>query len=162
MSRPPEYLATENGLLDPMKLELCVAIDRTIQRKQLNQRQAAILMGTSRANVSRVQNKTLERLTINQLFHYLARLCPEFRFMLSVDTSLSAGRSELRPRPTDEARFAEGSADAQSAEGLDGRDRDDVGQGVHDDELADGVFPGAHFAPSDAGRAQALQRDHEK
>lgn len=154
MSRQPKFFKTNPKAIDPLKIEVCGAIDRVISRNQWTQRQAAIMMGTSRANISRVSNKKLDRLTLCQLFGYLARSCPDFRFMISIDSTLTSARPTLYPK--------EKLSDAEGAQALDRSDRDHVSQDIHDQQLAKGVFPGAHFAPSDAGRGEALQGDHEK
>jgi len=88
MSRRSEIFDTDHKALEPLKLELCLAISVVCMRYQWTQQQAAIRMGTSRANVSRVQNKRIAQLTLNQLFGYLSKICPNFRFMISVDASL--------------------------------------------------------------------------
>ena len=88
MSRSSQIFQTNHKALDPLKMQLCLAIEIVCLRNQWTQRQSAVYMGTSRANLSRVQNKKLERLTVNQLFGYLSKICPDFRFMISVDTSL--------------------------------------------------------------------------
>lgn len=74
-----------------MKFEICKAIEVVIARRPWTQRQAAIYMGTSQSNISHVANKNLERLSVGQLMNYLALICPEFRFMVSVDSSLGGG-----------------------------------------------------------------------
>ncbi len=75
--------------LEPLKLNLCEAIERVIVRKQWTYREAAIYMGTTPSNVSLVANKRIHRLSVSQLFNYLVLICPDFRFMLSVDSSLA-------------------------------------------------------------------------
>lgn len=82
-------------------------------------------MGTSRSNISYVQNKKIDRLTLNQLFNYLGRLVPDFRFMISIDSTLSAGRPTLMTGQT--------LPKSKRAKALNRRDRDDVGQDVHHD-----------------------------
>lgn len=66
-----------------------------IARHNWTYAQAAIQMRVSRANLSRVGNKKLEQLTVNQLVRYLNALCPEFRFMISIDSSLTAMRPAI-------------------------------------------------------------------
>jgi predicted XRE-type DNA-binding protein len=78
--------------IEAVKLELCLAIERVILRYGWTHRLAAAYMGTSRANVSRLANKRLDQLTVGQLFLYLAKICPGFRFMLSIDQTLSGAR----------------------------------------------------------------------
>lgn len=94
MSRAPVRFGNKEESLDPVKIELCLAIDRAIARKGWTYTAAAIQMGTSRANISRVVNKKIDKLTLNQLFGYLSRVCPEFRFMLCIDASLHSGRPQ--------------------------------------------------------------------
>ena len=90
MSRKPKRFQNNKEALDALKLELCFAIDLVINRQQLTYREAAFYLDTTPGTVSLVCNKHIELLTINQLFGYLSRICPNFRFMLSIDWSLSS------------------------------------------------------------------------
>lgn len=86
----------QHAAIDALKFELCRAIDQAIARHQWSYHQAAKLMRVSRSNLSRVGNKRIETLTLNQLFRYLGAVCPGFRVMISIDSSLTAIRPAMR------------------------------------------------------------------
>lgn len=88
MARRSKIFRANPQVLDPIKIEICTAIETVMARRQWTQAQAAIYMGTSQSNISNIANKRLNKLSIGQLMNYLALICPEFRFMISVDASL--------------------------------------------------------------------------
>jgi predicted XRE-type DNA-binding protein len=70
--------------IDEIKIDICRKIDLIMVMQQWNQRQLAFYLGTSRANVNRVVNRRIEHLTLSQLFSYLSKLRPEFKFLISI------------------------------------------------------------------------------
>lgn len=81
---PADVFQPNKEAIDNVKLQVCNAISRIALWRQWRQSQLAIYMGTSRANASRVQNKKLDQLTLTQLFNYLSKIDPHFRFILAV------------------------------------------------------------------------------
>lgn len=69
--------------LNSMKFQICELIDRELLYMRLNQKQAAVVMATNQANVSRVRNRRVEQLTLDQLFRYLVLLKPYCRMMVA-------------------------------------------------------------------------------
>lgn len=80
----PIYLQQEIKKIDAVKKDLCAAIKKIALSYGWNQKLLAWHLGTSEARVSHVIRCRVEQLTLNQLFRYLARLKPEFRFLLSI------------------------------------------------------------------------------
>lgn len=69
--------------LNQLKYQLCKAIEYEIYRIRLTQYRAAVMLGTSQANVSRVVRKRTDQLTFNQLFRYLIILKPDVVMAIS-------------------------------------------------------------------------------
>lgn len=75
----------EQRKLDEVKLQLCLTLRRSMARMDhYSSTRLAIMMGTSRACVSKVQCARIEELTFNQLFGYLVRLEPNFKILISI------------------------------------------------------------------------------
>ena len=70
--------------LNQLKFQLCHAIDRSIHRNQWSYADAARMLRVDKVVISRITNKKIERLTLNQLFEYLVRVRPNFEFLVSV------------------------------------------------------------------------------
>ena len=83
MSRENFYVKPNQEKIDEVKLELCRALYFEIIYAHCDYQGIANKLGTSPANVSRVMNKRIANLTINQLFRYLAILNPRFRVLIS-------------------------------------------------------------------------------
>ena len=78
--------------LRELKVDLCNAIDLVIVRNQWSYCVAAAYVGTHASVISLVVNKRIARLSLSQLFRYLNAICPGFRVMISVDSSLGSSR----------------------------------------------------------------------
>lgn len=83
MSRRAWYRVYPDEKLDDVKKQICEFLSHEMLYEQLDQKGMARKLGTSQANVSRVQNLRVEDLTFNQLFKYAAVLCPHFRMLLA-------------------------------------------------------------------------------
>ena len=69
--------------IDELKFQVCQAIDREIANQRISQQKAAIFVGTSQGNISRIVRKRIDQLTFNQLFTFLVILNPNTRMLLS-------------------------------------------------------------------------------
>ena len=68
--------------LNQIKHTLCIAI-KNIERKQfISSKNMAFMMGTTASRLSEVQRLQYDKLTLNQLFHYLIRLDPDFEVQI--------------------------------------------------------------------------------
>lgn len=68
-----------------IKREFCSAIERLIVRRQWTQRVAAVRLGTSQANISRICNKNVNSLTAGMLLRILVRASTPFtRVIVSI------------------------------------------------------------------------------
>lgn len=74
----------ENPKLDELKLQLCNQIRRVIIRQHWNSSEAAVFCGTNRSCIAQVFQLQTEKLTLNQLFNYLARIEPGFQMLISI------------------------------------------------------------------------------
>lgn len=81
-----EYLVTSGAQskIDNLKRDLCLHLQRIAMRNQWSQRQAAAHLGTTASCLSSVYNYRLERLTLSQLFRYLAIAEPRFEVLISI------------------------------------------------------------------------------
>ncbi len=64
--------------LNQMKHTLCVAIKNLERTRFIPTKEMAYRMGTTPSRVSEVQRLQYEKLTLNQLFHYLIKLDSNF------------------------------------------------------------------------------------
>ena len=69
--------------INELKFQVCQAIDREISKQRISQQKAAIFLGTSQGNISRIVRKRVDQLTFNQLFTFLIILNPNTRMLLS-------------------------------------------------------------------------------
>ncbi|PWU13535.1 MAG: hypothetical protein C5B49_14590 [Bdellovibrio sp.] len=72
-----------NEKIREVKESLCEALRKIAIEDGWTQKQLAITIGTSEANVSRFIRFRTEHLTINQLFLYLAKLNPNFKILIA-------------------------------------------------------------------------------
>lgn len=70
--------------LDDLKMDLCFIIQREVLRKQWTQKQMSIYLGTSRAICSQIDYRKIKKLTVSQLFLYLAKIAPHFQCLIAV------------------------------------------------------------------------------
>lgn len=87
MARPLSQPLTKEECikLSEVKAELCRQLRRSMNRtSHPSPDRIAHQLGTSKACVLRVQCARTDELTINQLFRYLVRLEPNFRFIVSI------------------------------------------------------------------------------
>jgi hypothetical protein len=70
--------------LDELKRDLCFQIQRVAMHRQWSQHAFAVRLGTTPSCLSSVYNYRLERLTVSQLFRYLAIARPSFRVLISI------------------------------------------------------------------------------
>lgn len=89
LKRPPRRKPSRKGLqqsveaqakLTELKEYLCSTLRMIAFRRRYTQKEMALLLGTSEANVSRVIRFRTDQLTVNQLFGYLAILNPALKF----------------------------------------------------------------------------------
>ena len=75
----------ENERITDLKLELCKKIYwEMIYQKKTTGHYCAQL-GTSAATLSRIRQLRTEQLSLDQLFFFLSRLKPAFRFLIAAD-----------------------------------------------------------------------------
>ena len=67
-----------------MKVELCHIIKRACGRKGWSQRESALRLGTSRCCMHNVDRLKVDKLTLSQLFRYLARAEPRFQMLIAI------------------------------------------------------------------------------
>ena len=70
--------------LNQAKVLLCRTAMKAARRKGYTRKQMAIYMGTTKSNVSLIENQRVERLTFNQLFRYLVNLEAKFELLISI------------------------------------------------------------------------------
>jgi len=83
MGRDNYYTPSTEEKMAEVKMEICHILRREILYSPRSQREIAWRLGTSQGNVSRVLNRRVENLTINQLFRYLAILKPDFKILVA-------------------------------------------------------------------------------
>lgn len=66
-----------------LKMEIITELKKYIHRAKWDQKQAAYNMRTSRSCVHLVESLKVEKLSVGQLFTYLARLEPKFRILIA-------------------------------------------------------------------------------
>lgn len=82
LSRP--LTEEEKEKLNKVKAELCWQLRRSMARtNHYSSQLVAYKLGSNRACVSKVQCGRVNDLTFNQLFRYLVRLEPNFKFLVS-------------------------------------------------------------------------------
>lgn len=67
-----------------IKLQACLAIKRIALRYGMTQRELAVYLCTSESCVSRMMNEKVENVSYDQLFRFVTRLAPNFKFLISV------------------------------------------------------------------------------
>ena len=67
-----------------IKLQACWAIKRIAFRYGMNQRELAFYLGTAESCVSRMMKEKVEAVSYEQLFRFITRLAPNFKFLISV------------------------------------------------------------------------------
>jgi len=70
--------------LDPVKRELCLVLRRIALQNGWTQREYAWYLRTSPSRVTDVVRFDLDKLTVSQLFNYLAKARPDFRILISI------------------------------------------------------------------------------
>jgi len=71
--------------LNEVKRQICYLINQYTSRYQVTNRQLAWRMQTSLSCASKVLNYKFEKLSLSQLFKYLARLYPRFKVLIASD-----------------------------------------------------------------------------
>jgi len=69
---------------DEIKTELCNVIQQVARRRQWRGYELALYAGCARTTICYVENKNIDRLTIGQLFKYLARIEPGFKMLIAI------------------------------------------------------------------------------
>ena len=69
--------------INEIKFYLCHQIDKASHRRRFDYKMLAEFLGTSQGAVSRVVNKRIDDVTVNQLFNYLTILEPNFELLIS-------------------------------------------------------------------------------
>jgi predicted XRE-type DNA-binding protein len=70
--------------LNEVKMQLCLEIKRSFRKNRWDQREAARNLKTSRSCMHHVDALKVEKLTVNQLFKYLARAEPNFEILIAL------------------------------------------------------------------------------
>lgn len=86
MKKRIRYQSQDNifASVEQAKLEICRALRKAVDERGLSQLQAALIVGTSQANISRaIRYPTAKKLSFNQLFRYLTVIRPRYRIMIS-------------------------------------------------------------------------------
>ena len=78
------FFADYGRRVDLVKIDLCHALQRLAVRNQGDHQKMAIRAGTSMSCISHVFCKRVDKLTLNQLFRYLAILEPRFRILIAI------------------------------------------------------------------------------
>ena len=82
--RKAYYRQGEKEILDRAKLHITQVIKTSLAtRVRLKQKFAAGFLGTSQAQISRIETENVSSLTFNQLFRLLARLEPNFQILIA-------------------------------------------------------------------------------
>ena len=83
MSRHP-LDSCEKEKINEVKRQICQRIRRIAFRYGWTQRELAFHLSVSQSTASRVVRLRVEQLTLNQLFAYLARLCPQLEILIGI------------------------------------------------------------------------------
>ncbi len=70
--------------IDCIKRDLCDLLNRIAIRNHWDQHKSAVYLGTTQSCVSHIFNHRYDKLTLNQLFRYLALVEPRFRFLIAI------------------------------------------------------------------------------
>lgn len=75
---------SETEAINKVKLQICYALKRVALKRYWTQKRMAEFLCTSPSCVSHVIRQRTDKLTLNQLFEYLAKVEPYFEILISI------------------------------------------------------------------------------
>jgi len=85
MGRKNRFLrAREQEVVDRIKFQVVRSMERLQVRRQWDQKTMAAHLGTTASRLSEIGNKKFKRVSLDQLFRYLAKLEPRVEILISI------------------------------------------------------------------------------